>query len=484
MPVRNTIVLVTYADSMGRNLGELTTLLRRHFCDCIGMVHLLPFFPSSADRGFAPTRYDIVDPRFGTWEDIEALTGRFDLMVDFMINHISRSSAYFQDFVARKEDSPYAGMFIRYKNFWPAGEPTAEELERIYKRKTRAPCVEVTFADGTAEKIWCTFDDAQIDLDLTQDVTRSFVRDTLLALASRGAAVIRLDAFAYATKRAGTDCFFVEPEVWELLDWTRKILAPSGVEILPEVHERSSIQFKLAEHGYWVYDFALPMILLHTLYVGSNARLLAWLAMCPRKQFTTLDTHDGIGVVDVRGLLSEAEIDNVRETLFSRKANIKRVYNTAAYNNLDVYQINCTYYSALGCNDDAYLLARAIQFFAPGIPQVYYVGLLAGENDLELLERTRIGRNINRHYFSTEEVEESLTRPAVRRLANLMRFRNSYGAFLGNFHIVDTRSAHTLSLRWERGQESAVLEADLRSFRFTITYFDRESSSFAALQGV
>lgn len=146
---------------------------------------------------------------------------------------------------------------------------------------------------------------------------------------------------------------------------------------------------KLAERGYWVYDFALPMLLLYSLYFGKNERLLNWLRICPRQQFTTLDTHDGIGVVDVHDLLTQEEIEETKEYLFSRGANVKPIYNTPAYNNLDVYHLNCTYYSALGNNDAAYLLARAIQFFTPGIPQVYYVGLLAGENDLELLEKTK-----------------------------------------------------------------------------------------------
>lgn len=123
-------------------------------------------------------------------------------------------------------------------------------------------------------------------------------------------------------------------------------------------------------------------MVLHALYSGNGKKLGAWLQKSPMKQFTTLDTHDGIGIVDVKDLLDDHEIEYVKEKMYAKGANVKRIYNTAAYNNLDIYQINTTYYSALGNRDDAYLLARAIQFFAPGIPQVYYVGLLAGENDL------------------------------------------------------------------------------------------------------
>uniref|UniRef100_A0A7V3YFM5 Sucrose phosphorylase n=1 Tax=Candidatus Caldatribacterium californiense TaxID=1454726 RepID=A0A7V3YFM5_9BACT len=477
MPVPNKIMLITYADSMGRNLKELKYLLEKHFRDAIGGLHILPFFPSSADRGFAPITYEKVDEAFGTWDDIEALREDFYLMFDFMINHISRQSIFFQDFLARKDKSPYATMFIRYRDIWPCGEPTVQELDMIYKRKPRPPYVTVEFADGTTEKIWCTFSDEQIDLNVTSEVTRAFIKKTLEYLAKKGASLIRLDAVAYTIKKRGTNCFFVEPEIWELLEFCREVLAPYGVEILPEVHEHYSFQLKLAERGYWVYDFALPMLVLHTLYSGSTTRLVDWLRICPRKQFTTLDTHDGIGVVDVKDLLTDEEIEKTKEYLYSRGANVKRIYSTTAYNNLDIYQINCTYYSALGNNDDAYLLARAIQFFAPGIPQVYYVGLLAGENDIELVEKTKQGRDINRHYYTVEEVEENLRRPVVQKLLQLMRFRNTYPAFSGDFLVQETNGKHLLVLRWKKDEYETTLEANVQTFNFTVTYSDPSRGS-------
>jgi len=216
------------------------------------------------------------------------------------------------------------------------------------------------------------------------------------------------------------------------------------------------------------------MLLLYSLYTGDNRRLLHWLQICPHKQYTTLDTHDGIGVVDVKDLLTDDEIETTKEYLFSRGANVKPIYNTMAYNNLDVYQLNCTYYSALGNNDDAYLLARAIQFFSPGIPQVYYVGLLAGENDIDLLEKTKVGRNINRHYYSLEEAEANLERPVVKKLFELMRFRNSYPAFDGQFSV-EPNGDHSLLMAWQKDAYKAVLDADLKHHQFAITYWDQDA---------
>lgn len=465
--IRNQCQLITYADSLGKNLQELSSALETTLQGLFGGVHILPFYPSTADRGFAPLEYRTVNPAFGSWEDIEKIAKNYDLIVDFMFNHISRQSVCFQDFLRKKDRSKYKDMFIRYPAFWPGGEPTQEEMAKIYTRKPRPPYTNVTFSDGTAEKIWCTFDEEQIDLNTKSQESIAFIEDNLQFLCRMGAKVVRLDAFAYAAKKPGTNCFFVEPDVWELLREARNVVEPFGVDLLPEIHEHHSVQLKLADRGYSVYDFALPMLVLQALYDGDSRNLERWLRICPRKQFTTLDTHDGIGIVDIVDLMTSVEIERTKENLYAKGANIKKIYSSQAYNNLDIYQINCTYYSALGNRDDAYLLARAIQFFTPGIPQIYYVGLLAGENDIELLEKTKMGRDINRHYYSLEEIGEKVGRKVVQNLFKLMRFRNRSSAFNGDMTLEDCDN-HELRIMWRMGMETARLSADLRSRKFTI----------------
>ncbi len=274
---------------------------------------------------------------------------------------------------------------------------------------------------------------------------------------------------------------FIEPDVYNILDECKEILEKNNVEILPEIHEHYTIQLKLEEKGYWVYDFVLPMLLLYTLYSGKNERLINWLKICPRKQFTTLDTHDGIGVVDVKDILTDEEIEFTKEYLFDNGANIKRIYNTMAYNNLDVYQINCTYYSALGNNDKSYLLSRAIQIFTPGIPQIYYVGLLAGKNDIELLEETKVGRNINRHYYTLEEIKQDTEREVVKKLINLLKFRNSCIAFNGNVIINENVEEHIIDIKWENENAFANLVGNLKTYDFSINYYDIETNCIKEL---
>lgn len=479
--LENKIMLITYADSMGHNLKDLERILEKYFKEAVAGVHVLPFFPSSGDRGFAPMDYHRVDPAFGDWSDIERLAEKYYLMFDYMINHISAQSEYYRDFLAKKDESPYRDLFIRYKDFWEGGEPTKEQVDAIYKRKPRAPYVDAHFADGTAEKVWCTFDEEQIDINCKTETAKQFIRENLTDMCRHGAALIRLDAFAYATKKAGSSCFFIEPDVWELLRECEEILKPYGVAILPEIHEHYTMQKKIEAQDFYVYDFALPMLLINALYYGQSRYLKHWLEICPRRQFTTLDTHDGIGVVDVKDLLPDEEIVRTKDDIFRFGANVKKVYNTAAYNNLDIYQVNCTYYSALGDDDASYLIARAVQFFAPGIPQVYYVGLLAGRNDLALLEETKVGRNINRHYYTEEEIAEEVKRPVVEKLLKLMKFRNEYPAFDGRFELEECGDNELAVLR-SCQEYRARLYCNFETKELRIQYLDTELDIWKELE--
>ncbi|WP_338218093.1 sucrose phosphorylase [Lacticaseibacillus salsurivasis] len=471
MTVPNEVMLITYGDSMGENLHQLNHILDAYFAGAVGGVHLLPFFPSSGDRGFSPMNYTTVDPRLGSWHDVDALAEKHYLMVDLMINHLSRQSAEFQDYLQHHDQSDYAGMFLNWDKFWPANRPTQADVDLIYKRKDKAPYQEITFADGNQSKVWNTFSEEQIDLDVNAPQAKAMFRTAMATFAKHHINIVRLDAFAYAVKKLDTNDFFVEPDIWQLLESISSEAEKHQLTVLPEIHEHYTLPRKVSEHGYYTYDFALPMLILYTLFKGDATNLLSWLAASPMHQFTTLDTHDGIGIVDVKDVLNDQQIDFTTKQLYERGSNVKKVYSSATYNNLDIYQINTTYYSALGEDNRAYLLARALQIFAPGIPQIYYVGLLAGKNDLELLEATKEGRNINRHYYTESEVAQEVKRPVVRDLFKLLRFRNQEPAFDldGSLTIEKTDNAYFTLIRRNQAQtHTATLTVDLTTLRFSV----------------
>ena len=460
--------LLTYPDSLGGRIADIAALLAGPLDGLFTGVHVLPPFPSSGDRGFAPTTYFEIDARFGSWSDIRALAERYDVVLDLMINHISRRSAEFEDFARHGRASPYADLFITLDKVWPDGRPPAEDVARIFLRKPQAPFSTVRVADtGAEERIWTSFGtrdwSEQVDIDVTSPATRDLIASWLRFFAEHGVGIVRLDAAGYVIKRPGTSCFMVEPEIWEFLGWVASVADGLGLVALPEIHDRPATHAKLAAHGHWTYDFVLPGLLLHALATGTSERLAAHLAGSPANQFTMLDCHDGIPVrPDLEGVLTPDEMRALADLVVDRGGNVNRILSDShADDGVDVHQLNATYYSALGGDDERYLLARAIQLFARGVPQVYYVGLLAGENDLEAVARTGDGRAVNRHDYGAAEIAAALERPIVRRTLDLLRLRRDHPAFAGSLDV--TSDGPSLRMTWRSGDASCELRANLAS---------------------
>ncbi len=442
-------------------------------------MHLLPFYDpiDGADAGFDPSDHTQVDRRLGTWSDVAALARDRDVMADVIVNHMSDRSPQFEDFLRRGSASPYDGLFLTRERVFPQGADEAD-LARIYRPRPGRPFREVTLANGEKRVLWTTFTPQQIDIDVAHPQGQSYLERILTTLAGNGVRMVRLDAVGYAIKKAGTSCFML-PETFEFIAEFAARARRLGVEVLVEVHSYYQRQIEIAARVDWVYDFALPPLVLHAFTFATAVALKHWIHIRPNNAVTVLDTHDGIGIIDIGadpsdragrpGLVPPAEIDRLVESIHERSGGASRKATGAAASNLDLYQVNCTFFDALGGDERRYLLARAIQFFLPGIPQVYYVGLFAGHNDMELLARTGVGRDINRHYFSRADIDAALLRPVVQDLLRLIRLRNSHPAFAGGFRVVDSDSA-TLALRWEAGVDFAELRVHLRTADYELQY--------------
>lgn len=478
--MQNRVQLIAYVDRLsGGGLRELQGVLEGPFAGLFGGVHLLPFFwpTDGADAGFDPIDHAKVDPRLGSWEDVLALSQSMEIMADLIVNHISARSPQFEDFRRRAEASQYSEMFLTYGRVFPNGaaEP---DLLKIYRPRPGLPFTKMRLDDGTEHFLWTTFTSEQIDIDVRSREGKSYLEQILHRFHAAGIRAIRLDAAGYAIKKRGTSCFMI-PETFDFIAELGAKAHAFGIEVLVEIHTHYQEQIEIARKVDWVYDFALPPLVLHTLYTGNAHRLKRWLQISPRNAVTVLDTHDGIGVLDVGpdrkdvdgppGLLSSEEINRVVETIHERSNGASRQATGVAANNLDLYQVNCTYYDALGRRDDEYLMARALQFFAPGVPQVYYGGLLACQNDMELLHRTGSGRDINRHYFTADDIRESLTRPVVRALTDLIRFRNAHPAFGGDFHLLPCDDRE-IRIEWRNQKDWARLEGNLRAMSAMVFY--------------
>ena len=478
--MKNQVQLITYVDRLsGGGFNQLNELLKGKLADVFGGAHLLPFFTpiDGADAGFDPIDHTLVDAKLGTWEDVRELGDTVELVADLIVNHVSSSSPQFLDYSKNGDASEYAGMFLTIDRVFPDGASESDILS-IYRPRPTVPFSPLMLKSGEKRLFWTTFNPEQIDIDVRHPKAEAYLGSILQKFQKAGVKMIRLDAVGYAIKKPGTSCFMI-PETFDFISELTEKARTLGIEVLVEIHSHYRKQIEIARRVDWVYDFALPPLVLHALFNADSGPLVKWLSISPRNAVTVLDTHDGIGVIDVGaddvdgtpGLLAPEEIDNLVETIHIKSNGQSKKATGAAANNLDLYQVNCTFLDALGGGEAEYLIARAIQFFAPGIPQVYYTGLLGGRNDMKLLEETKVGRDINRHYYTDDEIESALKQPLVQKLIELIRLRNTHPAFNGEFQVYAPED-NLLEMRWEQNENWIMLHIDLSTSVSVITGSD------------
>lgn len=312
----------------------------------------------------------------------------------------------------------------------------------------------------------------QMDLNIKSPLVWDYYDETLKKLSDYGASLVRLDAFAYAPKVPGEKNFLNEPGTWDLLERVKGLADKYGLTLLPEIHSKyeEKIHEKLAEQGYLTYDFFMPGLIIDALESGNNEYLLKWIRELTQKGIRTvnmLGCHDGIPLLDLKGLIPEEQIQRLIDTVVARGGLVKDLHGKKNI----YYQVNATYFSALGEDERKLLLARAIQIFTPGIPQVWYLDLFAGTNDYEAVKRAGSAghKEINRTNLILEQAEAKLNTELVKKQLELLRFRNTCPAFGfdAKLQILDSEP-NIIKLRWEKDSCRATLTADLKNYSFDI----------------
>lgn len=491
----NRPMLNVYPDSLGGTLHDVAALLGRdEVRGAFSSLYVLPsLFHSDLDRGFSVIDFEL-EQSLATEDDLAALRKLgVDLKLDFVLNHLSVQSPQFQDLVRNGEQSEYRDFFIDWNEFWAGhGEMTPEGyiqpdpalIRDMFFRKPGLPILMVGFPDGREVPYWNTFYQSvttdengnrrylgQMDLNIRSERVQAFYHDTLRRLAAYGAGIVRLDAFAYAAKSVGARNFFNEPETWELLQSLRETADAENLELLPEIHAsyREARHEQIAQRGYMTYDFFLPGLVIDALESGNGARLAAWATELQEKGIRTvnmLGCHDGIPLLDLVGILPEERIQALIDLVVSRGGFVKNLHGQKNV----YYQVNATFYSALGEDDKKMLLARAIQLFMPGKPQVWYLDLFAGKNDHAAVARAGEGghKEINRTNLTAADIEAGLQKEVVQKQVELLRLRNSCRAFDWNAEVTAEAEGDTLTIRWEYEGSEAVLKANLKTFDFTV----------------
>jgi sucrose phosphorylase len=481
--------ILVYAERVGGNLGEIEKLLAGPLADFKG-VHVLPFFHpyDGDDAGFDPIDHTIVDPRLGDWADFKRISQTHELTADLIVNHASCLSPEFIDWQEKGDASEFAGMFLTFDVVFPNGG-TEDGITSFYRPRPGLPFTAYE-VDGKRRLVWTTFMPSQVDIDIKHPAGQSYLVRILEALKSGGVKVVRLDAVGYAVKTPGTDSFMT-PETLEFVKEISDLIHSYDMRVLVEVHAHYTQQLDIAPLVDLIYDFQTAPLLLHSFFTGTVDRLDDWFKIRPNNCLNVLDTHDGYGVIDGGpingrpGLITQDEMSFIFQRASENTGGHSDIASVVPQWFTLPHQINATLPNILA-NDTAYVASRAVQFFLPGEPQVYYVGLFNGMDDRELFAKTEQGRDVNRHHYTPEEICEALHQPVTKAIVALAKIRN-LSVFEGNFSWRVTGSSQ-IELEWCNGSECAILRVDTKvsepAFSIEITAADGSKISLDGVEGL
>lgn len=434
------VMLISYGDQVSAPgeapLAVLQDFLHQHLGKLVTCLHILPFYPSSSDDGFAVMDYRQVDPEMGDWADITRLSREFQLMFDAVINHASAQGSWFQSFLRGEE--PFTDFFITV-----SGNP---DLSQVVRPRT-LPLL-TRFGE---KKLWTTFSADQVDLNYANPRVLLEIADLLLFYAAHGAQFIRLDAIAYLWKQAGTSCIHL-PQTHRIIQLLRAVLdeAAPQVRLITETNVPHADNISYFGDGnneaQLVYNFALPPLVLHSLHGGDARALTEWAGglRLPSRQttfFNFLASHDGIGLNPVRGILPEAAIEALVERTLAQHGRVS--YKQNPDGSQSPYELNINYFDALSDPFSSepiemqvrrFMAAQAILLTLTGLPGIYFHSLFGSRGWLEGPDLSGSNRSINRQKLTRLELEAELAEGSLRqtvlqRTLALLRARHACRAF-------------------------------------------------------
>jgi len=463
----NDAILITYPDQVTDDdhtpLDCLSELAWEFLEGLVSGLHILPFYPSSSDDGFAVIDYRAVDPSFGDWADIRRLGNNFRLMFDAVVNHTSVGSSWFKGFL--RDEGPYRRYFVCVE-----GDP---DLSTVVRPRT-LPLL-TTFATSRGDRqVWTTFSADQVDLDYSSPDVLLEILDLLLFYVEHGASFIRLDAIAYIWKEIGTSCVH-RPEVHAIVSLIRAMLdglAPH-VRLITETNVGHSENLKYLGDGtneaHWAYNFALPPLVLHAFHSGQAITLSEWASSIALPSdgvafFNVLATHDGIGLNGARGILSDDQIEQLIARIEPAGGQVSWKSNSDGTSS--PYEINANYYDALAGSASSsvaelegtrFLTAHAIMLAFRGVPGIYFHSMFGSRGWQEGVVRTGKARSINREKLNYTQMRAELATPTSLRSRT----------YVGMKRLLDARR---LSSAFAPHAEQQVVRAGSGIFAFTRTH--------------
>ncbi len=408
-------------------------------------------------------------------------------------------------------EKPYWNTFYQQITYHKISISDLKSLKELTPKQTHFICEKVNQAiDGNQDISTIDFEDCnylkrdilqivnqnrsylgQMDVNANSELVWDFYEETLRKVSGFGGNILRLDAFAYLHKEIGQSNFFNKPGTWQHLERIKQIADKNKLTLLPEIHAEYGLHLhdEVAKEGYQIYDFFLPGLIIHTIENANSEALITWAKEIISKGYKTvnmLGCHDGIPVLDLKGkevngvynkgLLEDEEIEAIMNKIMERGGRVKNLYDPSG-KKISYYQVNATFFSALGDDEQKLLLARAIQMFMPGIPQVWYLDIFAGKNDYEAADKGGSAghKEINRTTLSLQDIEDGLKTNVVKKQLEIIRLRNTSKAFSGTVKISKT-SDKELDILWTNEKHIAHLKANLQNKAFTISYSENDLS--------
>lgn len=436
------LMLITYGDTLKKDgekgLCTLKSFLDEYVGEAISSVHLLPMFTYTSDDGFSVVDYKEINPDLGDWKEVRALSGSYNLMFDAVLNHNSKSSAWFKKYL--EGEKPYDEYYIEC-------DPDAD-----YSSVTRPRALPLLteFETSRGKKhLWTTFSTDQIDLNFKSPYVLAEVVDVLLTYAKNGARYIRLDAINYIWKELGTTCVHL-PEAHEIIKLCRMVLdeMAEGTLLISETnvpHKENITYFgKNEDEAHMVYQFALPPLTMFSLLSGNAKKLSTWadsLEVPGEKAtfFNFLSSHDGIGVRPATGILTDEEIGLLVDSAIRNGGAVS--YKDNGDGTKSPYELNINYQDALASPEDSddtriarFLAAETILLSLQGLPGLYIHSLLGSRNDYYGRTTSEIPRRINREKLDVDRLRAYLTEDTNRRtifteLIKRINIRKEHEAF-------------------------------------------------------
>lgn len=445
------IFFITYPDSLyEKNKEPLKTLTRfskSKLKEAINTIHILPFYPSSSDRGFSPINYKKVDNKFGSWDDIKGLSEDFNLMFDGVFNHISSKSLWFRKYL--QNNQLYENHFISFDS---RSDISKEDLNKIVRPRTNELLTE--FKSKKKKYVWTTFSKDQVDINYKEPKVLLRMIDVIIRYICRGATIIRLDAIGYSWKEPGTSCLNLKQAhvIVQLFRDVLDIIAPS-VSLVTETNVPHAQNLRYLGNGQneaqMVYNFTLPPLVLYTFYSGNAKYISRWADRLEKVSkystyFNFLASHDGIGLQPLKRVLPQKEVKFMIKE--AKKHGSFVSYKNYGDKKKQPYELNITWWSAINCEEDnldeeteieKYLASHAIQLSLKGIPGIYVHSLFGTKNDLKIVEKSKHFRDINRknlniHHLKKELSKETKTKKVFEKIIELVKVRNNQKAFHPN----------------------------------------------------